>query len=524
MDVIIASLKDVIKYGIISYTNTGDKTLDNLINTLFIALLTSIFAKELWEKLYHMYMFNKHKFNKTSFSKNVLTDKNYYIYKNMTIGKKFSLITWDINSNPLFTDGFVEYMYKNVAWILTKSVNFYDIDNYKLSDIRSARSKLIVLKKSLKCDELYPIYLSKDNEIICLMHEGNTSNLLIGFNNNDVLTEFIKKVKTYIKSDDEEKKQSNEKPTCYVYDYELDSKYKIYQDRTFDLIVTKYKNKIISMLEDFKRANKIGRSPFNGQGTYNVGFMLYGKPGTGKTSIIKAICNYLGRDACVINMNKIKTLNAFKSVLMRNPYGTCKDLVYVFEEMDCVEGILDRNIMEEKEELDDDVEKKELNDKYMRILELRSKTQDTSMQEKLDKEMKEINQQLDKLKNKLSLGTILTVLDGTEEMRDRVIIGTTNHVDRLDPALLRAGRFDIKIELNEFNHDEIKEYLTMLFKDNASPKEWEYMNNKRFREGEFTPVQIRNLCHEYRTLSKVTEMLSEPKGVSPMNRGCKKIV
>lgn len=224
MDIIIASLKDVIKYGIISYTNTGDKTLDNLINTLFIAVLTGIFAKELWVKLYHVYMFNKHKFRKTSFSKNILTDKNYYIYKNIATTKKFSRITWDISTYPQFTDGFTEYMYKNVGWLLNKSINLYDVKNYKLSDYYPARTKINTITKSLKHDELYPIYLSKDNEIICTVVDGESNSVLICYNNDDVLAEFIKKVKTYIKSDEEEKKQSNEKPTCYVYDYQLDSK------------------------------------------------------------------------------------------------------------------------------------------------------------------------------------------------------------------------------------------------------------------------------------------------------------
>lgn len=41
----------------------------------------------------------------------------------------------------------------------------------------------------------------------------------------------------------------------------------------------------------------------------------------------------------------------------------------------------------------------------------------------------------------------LTELDGIEELRGVVVIGATNRPDILDPALLRAGRFDLAIEL-----------------------------------------------------------------------------
>jgi SpoVK/Ycf46/Vps4 family AAA+-type ATPase len=71
----------------------------------------------------------------------------------------------------------------------------------------------------------------------------------------------------------------------------------IYQDRTFDKIVTKHKPKILNLLNNFKESNTSGKqSSFNGMGTYNLGLLFYGPPGTGKTSFIKAICNYLRRE------------------------------------------------------------------------------------------------------------------------------------------------------------------------------------------------------------------------------------
>jgi transitional endoplasmic reticulum ATPase len=41
----------------------------------------------------------------------------------------------------------------------------------------------------------------------------------------------------------------------------------------------------------------------------------------------------------------------------------------------------------------------------------------------------------------------LTELDGIEDLRNVFLLATTNRVDRVDPALLRPGRFDLTITM-----------------------------------------------------------------------------
>jgi mitochondrial chaperone BCS1 len=49
---------------------------------------------------------------------------------------------------------------------------------------------------------------------------------------------------------------------------------------------------------------------------------------------------------------------------------------------------------------------------------------------------------------RVSLQTLLNVLDGIGASEGRVVIMTSNHIDRLDPAWIRAGRVDGKYELS----------------------------------------------------------------------------
>ena len=57
------------------------------------------------------------------------------------------------------------------------------------------------------------------------------------------------------------------------------------------------------------------------------------------------------------------------------------------------------------------------------------------------------------------ISQILTELDGLEELKDVVVIGATNRLDIVDPALLRPGRFDKLLEVPAPDVDARKEIL-----------------------------------------------------------------
>merc|ERR1719158_2290509 len=47
---------------------------------------------------------------------------------------------------------------------------------------------------------------------------------------------------------------------------------------------------------------------------------------------------------------------------------------------------------------------------------------------------------------------LLNALDGVASQEGRIYFLTTNHIDKLDPALIRPGRCDVKVEIKNATH------------------------------------------------------------------------
>jgi transitional endoplasmic reticulum ATPase len=130
------------------------------------------------------------------------------------------------------------------------------------------------------------------------------------------------------------------------------------------------------------------------------GVLLYGPPGTGKTLIAKAVANEIGASFFTINGPEI----------MSKFYGESEQrLREIFEEakqnapsiifIDEIDSIAPR-----REDVTGEVERR-------------------------------------------VVAQLLTLMDGLEERGQVIVIGATNRIDAVDPALRRPGRFDREIEI-----------------------------------------------------------------------------
>ena len=71
--------------------------------------------------------------------------------------------------------------------------------------------------------------------------------------------------------------------------------------------------------------------------------------------------------------------------------------------------------------------------------------------------------------NRGTLSNILNSLDGLLASEDYIIIATTNHIDSIDPAILRPGRFDYKIEISSVEIEAYKQFCSKFYPNEVIP-------------------------------------------------------
>ena len=68
---------------------------------------------------------------------------------------------------------------------------------------------------------------------------------------------------------------------------------------------------------------------------------------------------------------------------------------------------------------------------------------------------------------KVSLSTLLNFINSIASQEGQILFMTTNHIKRLDKALIRPGRMDRKVELRHANNKITANLFCLIFK----PKE-----------------------------------------------------
>ena len=236
---------------------------------------------------------------------------------------------------------------------------------------------------------------------------------------------------------------------------------------------------------------------------YTLGIGMYGKPGTGKTSFIKCLAKYTGRHVILLTFKHIRTKKQLEEYFYESQYhmGNEPDSIgfdqkiIVMEDLDCIGDIvLDRSlrtnhIQQPREPssrfLDDDVPQEttttseNLNDFDMMNPLLTKKDRNN----KPKKESEE-------LEDRLTLDDILNLMDGIRETPGRILVITSNHYDRLDPALVRPGRIDMKLPMTYASHETIRQIYLHFFKVPIDESVFEHEHlSKEFK---YSPAELVN--------------------------------
>nr|KYP69269.1 hypothetical protein KK1_008458 [Cajanus cajan] len=184
------------------------------------------------------------------------------------------------------------------------------------------------------------------------------------------------------------------------------------------------KDEIINDLVKFRNGKdyyaKIGKA-------WKRGYLLYGPPGTGKSTMIAAMANFMNYDVYDLELTAVKDNTELRKLLIE----TSSKAIIVVEDIDCSLDLTGQRNM--KRERCEEEEPKDYPSK---------KDEDESNNKS----------------SKVTLSGLLNFIDGIWSAcgGERIIIFTTNFVDKLDPALIRTGRMDKHIELSYCRFEAFK--------------------------------------------------------------------
>lgn len=209
---------------------------------------------------------------------------------------------------------------------------------------------------------------------------------------------------------------------------------------------------------------------------HTLGIVMYGHPGCGKTSTIKAIANETKRHIFNISLGAIKTKEAIKDLFYNDNVNILQDgkmemlnipikqRVYVIEDIDAMDSVVIKRSAEDTEK------------EQERKLKLDAEIEWLKQTQGKDVAQRMIQGKEEKEEDKLDLATLLNVLDGVRETPGRIIILSTNYPERLDEALLRPGRFDMMLEFEKHSAQVLKLHLERHYDTKLSEAQWKRIN------------------------------------------------
>ncbi|KAF8624314.1 hypothetical protein AX15_005944 [Amanita polypyramis BW_CC] len=154
---------------------------------------------------------------------------------------------------------------------------------------------------------------------------------------------------------------------------------------------------------------------------YKRGYLLYGPPGTGKTSTIYALAGELGLEIYTLSLSS-SIVN--DDILQRAASTAPKHSILLLEDIDCA--------FPSREE-----------------------------EEKPEPSAYGVPPWVQQ--GKITMSGLLNMLDGVGSEDGKLFFATTNYIDRLDLALIRPGRIDVKVEYKLSTIDQVHALFTRIY-------------------------------------------------------------
>jgi ATP-dependent 26S proteasome regulatory subunit len=228
---------------------------------------------------------------------------------------------------------------------------------------------------------------------------------------------------------------------------------------------------------------------------YTFGLMLYGLPGCGKTSIIKALSGVTRRHIINIKLHKFVTKTQMENLFFSETLNVVQNgrnetviipidqRIYLFEDLDAD----DTDILLDRSEMAGFSKEKDYT-----ILNASDESscgfKDFKYQSREEKEKEEFSSE------KLTLSCLLNLLDGVLEAPGRIVVMTTNYIEKLDSALIRPGRIDLICEFKKCTNQSIIEFIEMFYDVELNEENKNEIQN--LHEYTITPAEMTKVMFE----------------------------
>ena len=264
----------------------------------------------------------------------------------------------------------------------------------------------------------------------------------------------IQRVLVSTDSVDEEKVASSKGPSFMAYEFHTTSSFANFFCEEAETV----RADLRKFLEDKASYIRTGR-PW----TYTV--LNEGPPGVGKTKLVKSIAALTGYTLVIINLNHIKTAQmlyeAFHMTTLAGDTVPHDKRLYYIPEVDT--QITD--VLKERKAV--------------------TATATTSALGPVTSPAED---------NRPTLGEILNVLDGVPERHGHILVMDTNHLSRLDSALIRPGRVDRILSWKKLSSESVGRFLGNYY-GVAIPEEMS------FPDRAFTAAELQSAVLSHRSLS-----------------------